>query len=172
MRNATSSQATTGLPWFSTSSSKRSARNIVAQPIGALFLLAKPWADRRKRKMPPVRPSASRAIQSPRLLRPIKNSGIVSLRTPESGRRGNLVLAPAKASDGRRRSWLGWAPVTTRQMPRRSGRWPSIFVATLVTIAPPSGSGDDCRASLPLAPPSSHASADETVRYRAWNGAA
>jgi hypothetical protein len=36
-------------------------------------------ADRLNKKMPPVRPSASRAIQSPFLLRPTKNGGIDSL---------------------------------------------------------------------------------------------
>jgi hypothetical protein len=50
LRRGASSHATSGLPQFSTSSSKRSARTMVAQPIGALFFSAKRTADCLKKK--------------------------------------------------------------------------------------------------------------------------
>ena len=65
-----------GLPWFSTSSSRRASRAMVAQPAGAQFLFANRKADRLNRNTPPVRPCASRATQKPNPLRPMKNSGI------------------------------------------------------------------------------------------------
>ena len=85
------------LPRFSTSSSKRSARNMVAHRLVPLFFLAKRKADFLKRKTPPVRPSASRAIQRPTPIRAIKKSGIDSLRMWGSGRAGNLTNLSAAA---------------------------------------------------------------------------
>src|ERR1039458_4586612 len=68
------------------SSSKRSDKNIVAHPAGWLIFLANCSADCLRKKMPPTRPSASRATQNPSRLRPMKNSGIASLRMLGSGR--------------------------------------------------------------------------------------
>ena len=66
---------------------------MVAQPAGAQFLFANRKADRLNRNTPPVRPVASRTTQKPSVLRPMKNSGIDSLRTPPLGRRGKFVTA-------------------------------------------------------------------------------
>jgi hypothetical protein len=73
-----------GLPLFSRSSSNRSDGNIVAHPAGWLFLLANDKAEFSSRKIPPIRPLASRATQKPSLLRPMKNAGIASLTMPGS----------------------------------------------------------------------------------------
>ena len=63
----------------------------MAHPPGWAFLLANRRADRLRRKMPPIRPSDSRATQNPSWFRPIKNSVIASLRTSGSGRGGSFV---------------------------------------------------------------------------------
>ena len=79
--------ATSGLPLFSRSSSNLSDGNIVAHPAGLLFFLANDSAELSSRKIPPIRPLTSRAIQKPSLLRPMKNAGIASLTIPGSRRR-------------------------------------------------------------------------------------
>jgi hypothetical protein len=78
------SRAASGLPLFSRSSSNRSDGKMVAHPAGRLFLLANDKAEFSSRKIPPIRPLASRATQKPSLLRPMKNAGIASLTMPGS----------------------------------------------------------------------------------------
>lgn len=68
--------------------------SIVAQPPGALCLRAKRIAEALNRKTPPMRRSASSATQNPLWLRPIKNSGIDSLRAVWSGRDGSRAIWP------------------------------------------------------------------------------
>ena len=85
--------ATSGLPVLSRSSSIFSVGNIVAHPPGGLFLLAKETAESFSRKMPPIRPLASRATQKPSMLRPMKNAGIVPLTVPGSSGRNCAVMA-------------------------------------------------------------------------------
>ena len=92
-RFAAPRRATSGLPLFSMSSSKRSDKNILAHPTGGVFLSANFRADCWRKKMPPTRPSTSRATQNPSRFWPMKNSGIASLRIMGSGRCGSLVAA-------------------------------------------------------------------------------
>src|ERR1700676_1705126 len=99
---------TNGLPWFSRSSSNLSDGNIVAQPAGRLCLLANDTAEFSSRKIPPICPLTSRAIQNPSMLRPIKNAGIASLTTPGSRGRNSAFSAggfpigedPARTASG------------------------------------------------------------------------
>jgi hypothetical protein len=128
MRIIASRLAASTPPWFSTSSSKRSPRNIVAQPAGTLFFAAKRSADRFSRKMPPARPSAARTTQNPYLFRPMKNSGIDALSTRGSGRRGNLTTGagPTVAS----------LPAT-KAMPRKGERALSRCGSGLIMTAAP-----------------------------------
>jgi len=51
-----------GLPPFLRSSSNLSDENMVAHPVGRLFLLANETAEFSNRKIPPVLPLTSRAI--------------------------------------------------------------------------------------------------------------
>jgi len=64
---------------------------MVAQPAGALLMLANLSAERLKMNTPPVRPCASRATQKPSALRPMKNNGMDSLRASLFGRRGKTA---------------------------------------------------------------------------------
>jgi hypothetical protein len=64
---------------------------MVAQPAGALLMFANRNADPLNTNTPPVRPPASRAIQKPNLLRPMKNKGMDSLRALLLGRCGKTV---------------------------------------------------------------------------------
>src|ERR1700722_12208852 len=106
---------------------------MVAHPRGPLLFSAKRTADLLKRKMPPVCPSASRATQSLALFRAIKKSGIDSLSTPESGRRGNLAVLPTGTTG------LGWSvgrfSFTTGQMPRKGGRRASTCAGRRIMIS-------------------------------------
>ena len=70
-----SKMGTSGLPLFSRSSSNLSDRKIVAHPVGWLCILANDSAEFSSRKIPPIRPVASRATQKPCPLRPMKNCG-------------------------------------------------------------------------------------------------
>ncbi len=91
LRRTASRHITGAWPWFATSSSSRCTRTMIAHPVAALRRSAKRTADRLNMKIPPLRPSASRATQSPLLLRAMKNSGMDSFRTRRSGRRGNFM---------------------------------------------------------------------------------
>src|SRR6266478_9028589 len=91
---------TSGLPLFSRSSSNLSDGNIVAHPAGRLFFLANDSAEYSNRKIPPIRPLTSRAIQKPSLLRPMKNAGIASLTIPGSRGR-NCAVTVEGTSTGR-----------------------------------------------------------------------
>ena len=90
--------ATSGLPLFSRSSSILSDGNMVAHAAGRLFLRANDSAEFSSRKIPPIRPRASRATQKPSLLGPIKKAGIASLTMPgSSGRNCGATAACSSA---------------------------------------------------------------------------
>jgi hypothetical protein len=65
MSIAAARNSTNRLPRFSTSSSKGSVGNIIAQPSGSLFFRTKRKADRLRKNNPPLCPSAPRATQKP-----------------------------------------------------------------------------------------------------------
>jgi hypothetical protein len=141
MRIIASRLAASTPPWFSTSSSKRSPRNIVAQPAGTLFFAAKRSADRFSRKMPPARPSAARTTQNPCLFLPMKNSGIDVLSTRGSGRRGNLAVAPVTARAGPVALGLVSLPSATRETPCIGNRARSDSISGLVITVASSHNG-------------------------------
>ena len=80
------------------SSAKRLDKNILAHPTGGAFLSANFSADCLRTKMPPTRPSVSRATQNPSRFRPMKNSGIASLRMLGSGRCSSLVAEAGRTN--------------------------------------------------------------------------
>src|SRR5271155_4993954 len=83
---------------------------MVAHPPGKLHSPAKRIAESLNRKIPPARPPDSRTTHNPFRLRPMKNNGIVSLRTLASGRSGNLADAPAAESKLRGETCIIAAP--------------------------------------------------------------